>query len=471
MINRTFSRQFKPFSRTSLLLLVALHITLGILIIDYDLAARLFGIVPFLVISILVINNKNKNEEAFLGSIYIAGAEIVWRMTEGYITYEFAKYAITIILILGILVEPGRRNWDKRILIYAFSFIPATLAAAFLLPPAERIEQIASILSGPICLIAAVLYFSRRRITLPVFIQGLQLFSFVLITILVILILKNPDLEEIQYRAQSNFATSGGFGPNQVSTILGVGIFCTVVMIWLKKRIIGFLFLDLAFLGLLIFRGLLTFSRGGMLGAAVAITFFFLIIAFNRKRSTSQFARFAVLAVIGAVLLTFIWIRLEDITQGQIVNRYTGKDSLGRPRQNVYSGRTVILENELNTFKTYPLFGSGIAYSKFIRRNELDLFVNTHNELTRTLAEQGLFGAIGILSLLTICSYRYRFRSYFSKALLAGFFSLYFVTLFHSAMRISVVSLLFGLAIMFVSNKPSVRKQKKNMLTHLYPSG
>ncbi|WP_332910234.1 hypothetical protein [Algoriphagus boritolerans] len=46
-----------------------------------------------------------------------------------------------------------------------------------------------------------------------------------ILSVLVYTIIKTPDLDSVEFSLGANFATAGGFGSNQVSTILGLGVF------------------------------------------------------------------------------------------------------------------------------------------------------------------------------------------------------------------------------------------------------
>ena len=45
-----------------------------------------------------------------------------------------------------------------------------------------------------------------------------------LISMAVYLVLYSPNLQDVVTGTESNFMTSGGFGPNQVATVLGLGV-------------------------------------------------------------------------------------------------------------------------------------------------------------------------------------------------------------------------------------------------------
>ena len=79
---------------------------------------------------------------------------------------------------------------------------------------------------------------------------------------------------------------SGGFGSNQVATILGLGMFFSFYA-WMNKLLFsGLHVLDGFFIGLFAYQGFLTFSRGGMIIGLVAILFYYLIY-----RSSKTFRR------------------------------------------------------------------------------------------------------------------------------------------------------------------------------------
>jgi hypothetical protein len=76
----------------------------------------------------------------------------------------------------------------------------------------------------------------------------------------------------------SNFATSGGYGPNQVSTALGLGVFVLLYHFLTRQRLFQIKFVDEALLLFFVFRGLLTFSRGGVMVPVLAMLVFYYIL-------------------------------------------------------------------------------------------------------------------------------------------------------------------------------------------------
>src|SRR5262249_21783003 len=93
---------------------------------------------------------------------YICGAEVYWRMRRADVPYEFAKYAVVLILAIAI-VRFGR--FQKMILpISYFLLLLPSAALTFLeLKGEEAREQLSFNMSGPLSLaVCAMFFFSLR---------------------------------------------------------------------------------------------------------------------------------------------------------------------------------------------------------------------------------------------------------------------------------------------------------------------
>lgn len=51
------------------------------------------------------IRNGNENDEAIIWSAYLAGLEVVLRGTHGSVFWEFGKYSVVLLLIVGLLSD------------------------------------------------------------------------------------------------------------------------------------------------------------------------------------------------------------------------------------------------------------------------------------------------------------------------------------------------------------------------------
>ena len=107
-----------------------------------------------------------------------------------------------------------------------FLLIPGVLVAGFSITEQTTIRTaIAFNLSGPVCLGVVSIFCYKRKIAYQDFHKIFLSIALPLIAATTYLFLFTPNLRETITGTGSNFAASGGFGPNQVSTVLGLGMF------------------------------------------------------------------------------------------------------------------------------------------------------------------------------------------------------------------------------------------------------
>jgi hypothetical protein len=234
--------------------------------------------------------------------------------------------------------------------------------------------------------------------------------------------------KELTFGKSSNFLSSGGFGPNQVSATLGLGVLFGLMFIVLgHSRLV----LKLFVLGLtLLFaaQSVLTFSRGGIynvIGAAAAASIYLM-----RDSSTRQ--RFALMLVIVFVVGSyFIFPQLESLTNGKLTARFTNTDT---------SNRAQIAFDELRVFREYPILGVGPGGSDFVGVS------TAHTEFTRLPAEHGVFGAIAVLLLLAAAVINLRkTKTMRGKAIVIALIAWGFMNMLNSAMRLAAPGFVIGL--------------------------
>ena len=180
-----------------------------------------------------------------LCAAYVAGAEVLWRMTGGTVVYEFGKYAVVGLLVLATIQAPRAGKLSLAPLGYFVLLLPSimqTLSALGNLSDARR--EISFNLSGPVCLAACAFFFSNFALrNLPFRKLAIALAA---PTLSVGAIAGRSTLDAgpmIRFTTQSNFVTSGGFGPNQVSAVLGLG--CVVLMMLALRSRVGVVRLSL----------------------------------------------------------------------------------------------------------------------------------------------------------------------------------------------------------------------------------
>ncbi len=426
------------------------HVVLGILLV-IGIIAKVYSALIVVFGVMFIIRSKNENNEAALWGAYMVGAEVLFRMTGGMFFYELPKYSILLFLFTGLVVEKKRHNVSVSYLIYLLLLL---IGIAFVdIPFNESIRKaIAFNLSGPFLLGLSAIYFYKRSIDFSFLLKILFFMGLPIISMLSYMYFKTPDLGAIQFVSDANAKASGGYGPNQVATILGMGIFIFMVHLIMKKRIFNLLFVDVLFFVYLIIRGMLTFSRGGMITALLAILVFMTYYLIAAKDKIKNFVK-----LIGLVSLFGVGILLytTSITDGMIINRYTNKSSQGKDKKDFTTGRVKLLMSELNAFIENPFFGVGVGGAKFERKETLGIDLATHNEVSRLLGEHGLIGVFILILLFFIPSKHILNQPYLARAFLSAFLIFWFLTISHSAMRIAFPAFIYGLSVAVITFKTS----------------
>ncbi|MFT5678681.1 MAG: hypothetical protein ACI825_001201 [Planctomycetota bacterium] len=405
----------------------------------------------------LTIKNRNRNHEVLIAASYVIGFEVFSRMTGGVgFSYEFAKFAVIGFLLVGMFYRGfNTRSWPY--VVYVFLLMPAVLVTAALIHYGTTfLSTVTFNLSGPVCLGVSALYCYDRKITRKSFHEILNACLYPIVAMTVYLYFFTPDIRDVLTGTQSNYEASGGFGPNQVATVLGLGMFLLFARLFLfKNKLIQLV--DLSLIGLLGYRAFVTFSRGGVIVALVCASVF--LIIYFRQVGTKE--RFYVLTKVGIVagVCIFTWLITSVFTSGLIDKRYANQDAAGREKADVSTGRRQLIAGELEAFKDSPFIGIGVGRSKEVHQEKLGYISTTHNEVSRMLSEHGILGifALGIL-LLTPLVLRSRNRS---NLYLFSFLAFWFLTINHSSMRIAAPAFIYGLSVLSISNE---RKEEDTLI-------
>jgi len=424
------------------LVLALIHLVLGALFLSgliakaYPLLILFFGV-------LYIIRNKNENNEAIYWSAYLVGAEVMLRMAGGMIFYELPKYAVLIFLFVGLVVEKRSHHVSLSYIIYILLLL---IGIAFVdIPFSESIRKaIAFNLSGPILLGVSAIYFYRRPLQLSAFMDMLFYMALPIISMVSLLYFKTPDISDIRFGGEASFEASGGYGPNQVSTILGVGVFIVAVHLLLKRRIFALFSIDMFLFTYLIYRGLLTFSRGGMVTAFLAIALFTYYYIISRENKILNLAKYlGVVALFGVALFMYT----SNATDGMLENRYANKTAAGNTRSDITTGRAALFVSQIGAFLEHPFFGLGVGGGKYYRMDELDIQAASHSEMGRLISEHGLVGIVALMILLVV-PIRHMFKQpYLARAFLGAFLIFWFLTINHSAMRIAFPGFIYGLSV------------------------
>lgn len=393
-----------------------------------------------------IFSNGNKNDEVLLAAAYITGFEVFSRMTGGVgISYEFAKFSVIGFMLIGMFfVGFTRKSWPY--ILFMVLLTPGILFSAINLDyDTNFLSAISFNLSGPICLAITALYCFKRKITRERFEHILLAILLPIISMAVYLFLYTPNIRDVLSGTHSNFAASGGYGPNQVATVLGLGMIILFGrIITIKSRFINIL--DLGLLAFVSYRGIITFSRGGIVTAAVCAAAFILVyfLTADRREKSTLLPRIAFIA--GVIMVT--WLYSSISTLGLIDKRYSNQDAAGRVKEDVSTGRAELMKTELDAFYEAPFTGIGVGKVKEFRLDSTGIESATHNEVSRLFSEHGLFGLIALMVLVTTpLSLIFKKKQ---SPYLVTFLLFWLLTISHSSMRIAAPAFIYGLALIHI---------------------
>lgn len=430
------------------ILLVLTHVLIGVMIFLFPFLSKIYSIAILVFGFLYVLKTQNKNNNVLYVAGYIVGSEVFLRMTHGSFFYELSKYGVMFFLIMGIYYKGFSKN-ALPLWIYLSLLVPGIIIATETLNLTTDIRKAVLFnISGPLCLGVAGIYCYERKIFFSHLNNVLLSIGLPIISTTVYLILFTPDLKEVLTGTGSNPLTSGGFGPNQVATILGLGmfIFFSRLLLVSKSKLIFIINLIIAFN--ISYRGLLTFSRGGMMTGFLMIVVLLFFIYYKTKSSVKLKLNTVFISL--AVTMLLIWLYTANQTGGLIEKRYANQDAIGREKESQLSGREGIFESEFNTFLSNPIFGVGVGKGLEIREEETGgLIIASHNEITRMLAEHGIVGIFALMIILFTPIFLYLGNK--QHLYLFCFIIFWLLTINHAAMRIAASAFVYSLSLLKVT--------------------
>jgi hypothetical protein len=417
-------------TQIGIIVFLLLHIPLGLIFKDNANLSTIHAFAVTGVTVILALSNLPITWTA-CSMAYIVGAEVLWRMTEANIQWEMGKYAIILAVIVAFL---RRRNFriPQLPIIYILLLAPSSFMVLLENGLSAAQDDLSFNLSGPLALFACACFFANVRLgpkqlqylLIAIIAPTISIASLALRGILAIPV--------IVWIGDSNYVTSGGYGPNQVSTALGLGLFCVWLIFFAIEHPFIPRLLSIALAMWLGTQALLTFSRGGLIGALVGIGVSVGVALVNRKVSF----RMMVLAVtVFAIFLFVFYPHINAFTDGALTVRYADLDNT--------SGRDRIAEDEISAFLNNPLWGAGPGQlDKITWHNQ-----PAHTEYTRLLAEHGIFGllALGSLGLMGFMAYLGNQKKETTQMIVMACLFWALVYMSNSAMRTAAPSFMFGM--------------------------
>jgi len=426
--------------------LVLLHVLIGAAVFFVLPLAKVYGFGMLLVGVIWVIRNQNRNEEVLIVAAYIVGSEVFLRMTGGNPNHEFSKYAVMFLMVLGMYLSGYNKN-AVPYLIFMILLVPGVVVGTQVI--SINIDMRKSIIfniSGELCLAIAAIYCYFRPVTLATIKKVLLAIGLPIIACAIYITLFTPDLQEVITNTDSNVKTSGGFGPNQVATALGLGMFIFGSRMLYDSPTKILFIINLVLTSLMAYRGLLTFSRGGMI-TGIIMLLLLITVTFLKVNSKGRVKILSIIAIF-IVAFTASWMYTSVNTGGLIDKRYQNKDALGREKESKLAGREDISAMEIQAFFDNPFFGMGVAKGTDLRLEQRGEMVASHNELTRLLGEHGFFGILALLILIFVPMIAYLGNK--DNIYILPFLIFWLLTLNHAAMRTAAPAFVYALALLKV---------------------
>ena len=437
--------------------LILFHIGIGFAIFLVPFLAKIYGYVIFIFGAYYIIKNQNKNNEALMAAAYVVGSEVFLRMTQGNPLYEISKYGVIVYIFMGMYFS-GFSKGAAPYWIFLLLLVPSVVLTTFVLNFDTNMKNaIAFNISGPVCLGVASLYTFRRKIPVDQMNRILLCMGLPIVSCMVYLTFYTPNIRDIITSTQSNHETSGGFGPNQVATILGMGMFIFFSRIILESRTKFLLIINLIVALNITYRGVVTFSRGGMVTGLLMIVLLVVFLYFKSNFGGRVKLNYIIVFIFLVMVATWTYTSFQ--TRGLIDKRYANQDAAGRAKESKFTGREDLALNEWNTFLKNPIFGVGVGKGVEVRKAETGDGTLSHDEITRMLAEHGSLGIIGLLILFFTPLVLY-LENKFNMYLLC-FVAFWFLTINHAAMRTAAPAFVYSLALLnvnfgFVSKKKEV---------------
>jgi hypothetical protein len=392
---------------------------------------------------------------------YLMTAEVLWRMTGAAVFWEYGKYATSAILLLWLLRRrPPRICWLA--LVYLCLLIPSILTTCSQISDFDELRQtISESFSGPFALAVCIFSFYELELEAADLQQVLLAMLGPLIGVAAICTFSTASLGAgYEFGRQSNSDITGGFGPNQVSAMLGLGMLVAFLWMQLQKPQAS---LRLVAIGLILYffsQAALTFSRTGVYLGIITIVVASAFALRNRRQFLYGVASLAVLFALGYFL---VFPLLDKFTGGMLTDRFSQKG---------FSNREDIARGDLELALRNPVLGVGLGQVKHVRESQLGIGGAAHTEFTRLLAEHGMLGALALGTLILMAfQVLARSTSRLNKAWAMSLIAYALLFMLVSGMRLAAPAVAMGLAMVkfaVAGASPTRRRTKQHVSIHTF---
>lgn len=433
------------------------HIGLGWISLFTPVLFILWYYFIFLLFFQKIISLKSENSIIYILTflMYSSSFEILGRMANAspIVPYEIGKYMTFFLLVIGLFKV---RKIGLLGIVVVLLLLPGILVG---IPFYQSYKDLVFNVLGTINIGLGIALFSYIKITEGQLMALLRLMILPMVSILAYSIIRSPDITEIEFELGANKIV-GGFGSNQIATIFGIAIFILYIL-WNKNFSFSGLssWIDIFLLLLFLIYGLLTFSRGGILGGLLGI------FLFTFYQSVSLKKRVNFIYIILAIPLIWLSINVvNNFTDGQLLLRYSGETNgtlngnKEKDLNQLTTGRFNLFLEDLELFEKNAVLGLGVKQS--VEKRNLTSGVISHVEFGRLLSEHGIPGLLinCIFIFLLIKSFLNGHGSFFNSVI-SILFIIGLYTTFHAATRTFVSSLLmplFGLTQLKIPKKENL---------------
>lgn len=386
-----------------------------------------------------------KDAEGVLAAVcYLATSEVLWRMTGASVFWEYGKYSVSLVLLIALARFSSRRINISGIMYFALLLPSVLLTCAAGLGIRSLRVALSSSLSGPFSLAVCSLFFYQIRLD-PARLKRLLLVPLgPLAGAAAVCISGLARLESgYEFGTESNFDASGGFGPNQVSAALGIGML--TAFLWLRQspRLSARWWIGIALILWFAGQAALTFSRTGIWLGLITMSMASILSA---PRPGKLIPSILGALFVFAAFYLLVFRSLDGFTDGKLSQRYS---------EGGFSRREDIAKGDIRLAMRHPVLGVGPGMCKSRRNIELGIPGAPHTEFTRVLAEHGAFGllALGTLLWMTMKTVLAA-RTAFQRAWTASWLAYSALFMLASGMRLVLPSVAVGLAmICFASDQ------------------
>jgi hypothetical protein len=413
---------------------------------------------------------KKGDAETFtLTMAYLLGNELINRIVQGspFIPVEFSKYFCVFL-------------WGYAAMIRKGAFHGLGLAMVIMALPGALYDQsdmvvwadIVNCYLAPLGLAIGIGFWGNTRPSSTLIAKTMHLIWLGCVAVLVCMYIRTPKFEDINFSLAATKQTTGGVSSNQAATILGLGMFLSFFSFYRKKNFAGRRIFDILAIMAFALQGLLTFSRGGVLVGILAIILLILSpsgegdTAEQKEKARNQFVKNLGYLAMGAIFLVLAFFVVDGLTGGLLSLRYRGETegtlsgTADKSLNKVTSGRSDVVEYDLQIWEKYPVFGGGAGSSMYLRLPMEGVLIAPHVELSRLLAEQGVFGLVFFILILFLGLMIWLRRKIVPDSdLLMALYFIGLTTSFHAAMRTFVTPFFIAISALALAVQPKHKGQ------------